>query len=187
MHAFNSLDDLNKFLTSKGLPLLTEETIAEAINNQIGEGATEGIVKISLVGGDDDENASSLAQALAAAFGGGTKDAEGIPEAPEPTGTTDSDKLLSDYMDLTNEVIANLLIQKRALADELENEIKAHMQCHEHMEEALHKMRLQGWAEGIAAGLVPGVPWEKIGPGIQEAIMRQAEQGMTQMDSIRVG
>ena len=66
-----------------------------------------------------------------------------------------------------------------------ELERSAHMQCHEGFEEVLHQVRIQGYAEALAAGIYPNKPFETLKEHVQEAIMRQATAGVTKIDEIR--
>jgi hypothetical protein len=66
-----------------------------------------------------------------------------------------------------------------------EEEYRAHVQCHETFEEILHQIRIQGYAEGIAAGLYPGKPFETLTEEVQETIMCQAGAGINKIDEIR--
>ena len=79
-----------------------------------------------------------------------------------------------------------LLMRQRDEAHELaELEHRAHMKCHEGFEEMLHQIRIQGYAEAIAAGLFPGKPFETLDQTMQEILMHQAITGVEKIDEIR--
>lgn len=81
--------------------------------------------------------------------------------------------------------IAMLMRQRDEARELAELEHRAHMQCHENFEEVLHQVRIQGYAEAMAADVYPGKPFETLSEDIQEAIMRQAVAGVEKIDEIR--
>lgn len=82
----------------------------------------------------------------------------------------------------------SMLMRQRDEARELaEAEHRAHMQCHEGFKEVLHQVRIQGYAEAMAAGVYPGKPFETLPEDVQTAIMRQATADIEKIDEIRGG
>ena len=81
--------------------------------------------------------------------------------------------------------IAMLMRQRDEARELAEAEHSAHMQCHEGFEEVLHQVRIQGYAEAMAAGIYPSKPFETLNEDVQEAIMRQAVAGVEKIDEIR--
>ena len=102
-------------------------------------------------------------------------------EAPAQTDDDDHDAAVAFSLGQ----IAMLMRQRDEARDLAEAEHHAHMQCHEGFEEVLHQVRIQGYAEAIAAGLFPGKPFETLDQTMQETLMRQATAGIEKIDEIR--
>ena len=111
-------------------------------------------------------------------------DEEGVTATPEndpENGDNQYDAVVAFSLDQIS-----MLVHQRDEARELaELERSAHMQCHEGFEEVLHQVRIQGYAEALAADVYPNKPFETLKEHVQEAIMRQATAGVTKIDEIR--
>lgn len=138
MQVFTSLEDLNKFFETKGLPPISMEMLG------IEETDTDEQQSIE-INQDDEETVEALQLKL-----------------------------------------INKLAQERDQVCALyEQELKSHTECHEHIDAAMHQMRVTGYAEGIASGLFPGKPFETLTRDQQESIYRQAEMSIQRIDEIR--
>jgi hypothetical protein len=81
--------------------------------------------------------------------------------------------------------IAMLMDQRDEARELLEIERRAHVQCHEGFDEIIHQVRIQGYAEAMAAGIYPGKPFETLPEDVQTTIMHQASAGIEKIDEIR--
>lgn len=170
MKMFTSLEDLNKFLTEElGLAPLSQEMVDQGIAVAMAQ-------------------ASPNVEEATASFSFQIPDQEDAQEEPS---VIDEDAFNS-YVEFSSEQIARLtrerdtaLSQRDEAVAATQQEIREHMECHEHMETYLHQIRVQGYAEALAAGLFPGVPFETLKEEHQEVLMRQAHDGIDKIDGIR--
>lgn len=158
VRTFTSLEDLNKFL---------EEELGVAplpLTPEQAEGAT---FNVRMEGEETDQ-------------------------APDDHRLEELQAKLESYIEMSTDQLA-LVIRQRDEAIELagrweeraRDEHQSHHECHESFEEALHKVRVQGYAEGVANGLYPGKPFETLEQSVQDAIMRQAQASIAHLDDIR--
>lgn len=163
MKMFTSLEDLNKFLTEElGLSPLSQEVVDEGI-----------AIAMAQAGPDAEEATASFSFQI--------PDQE---EAQEDPSVIDEDAFNS-YVEFSSEQIARITRERDEAIAAAQQEVRDHMECHEHMQEHLHQVRVQGYAEALAAGLFPGIPFETLKEEHQEVLMRQAHGGIDKIDGIR--
>lgn len=103
-------------------------------------------------------------------------------EAPESVIDEDA---FNSYVEFSSTQITRLTNERDDARKLVNLERQAHLQCHEHMQEHIHQIRVQGYAEALAAGLFPGIPFETLTPEHQEVLMRQAHAGIERVDQSR--
>jgi len=180
---FKSLEEVNAFLTKQGFSPLPKETVDTGVTRaaeQAGENVEDVVASFTLNLGEENPDLSpeSILESIL-----GQHDTDSEDDNEEVMPVTD----FNDYVEFTSNQIARLTAERdkaRALVD-LEHQ--SHTQCHEHMYSQIHKLRVQGYAESIASGLFPGVPFERLDENQQEVLMRQAAQGIENIDAIRAG
>ena len=91
----------------------------------------------------------------------------------------------NDYVEFSSAQIARLVEERDDARKLVQLERQSHEECHGHTLLALREMRLQGYAESIAAGLFPGKPFETLTEDQQEVLLRQAQQSIENIDIIR--
>ena len=172
MRMFTSLEELNAFLEEQGLPPLTEETI---IN-----GLAEGVDTFSFDLDDSpDINPESVFEAIMSM----ASDDERIDADADEETMPVAD--FNDYVEFSSAQIARLVEERDDARKLVQLERQSHEECHGHTLLALREMRLQGYAESIAAGLFPGKPFETLTEDQQEVLLRQAQQSIENIDIIR--
>lgn len=155
MQSFNSLSDLNDFLTSKGLPPITEEAVQEAAETQFGEDITQDTIRVAFPG-------------------------NGERESVTPNENNVHDAAVAFSLDQ----ISMLIKQRDHYHKMFEEELSLHNECHENFDLQLHEMRIYGHMESNAAGLF-NKPYEMLSPSQQVAIRHQAETTIARLDQIR--
>lgn len=174
MKMFTSLEDLNKFLTEElGLAPLPQEVVDQGIAAavaQAGPDAEEAVATFSF-NLTDGEQASPV-------------------ETPDVVGYSEDD--FNSYVEFSSEQIARIskerdvaLSQRDEAVAAAQQEIKDHLECHEHMQLHIHQVRVQGYAEALAAGLFPGVPFERLEQQHQDTLMQNAQLNIARIDEIR--
>jgi len=160
MKMFTSLEDLNKFLTEElGLAPLPQEVVDQGI-----------AAAVAQAGPDAEEAVASFSFS--------------IPEEAPEASVIDEDAFNS-YVEFSSEQIARLTRERDEARAAAEQGVKDHLACHEHMQEHIHQIRVQGYAEALAAGLFPGVPFERLDQVHQDTLMRNAGVGIAKIDEIR--
>lgn len=197
IRAFSSLAELNQFLTGElGVAPMDESMLPPELVELLAK--DEAVINVNVT--EDDtatgpENTFAevgldgidLSSVMASIFGGEAEQEAG--PAPEPTV---SQELFDSYVEFTSKQIVRLveerdtaIAQRNEARKVAEDEIDAHTECHGHMAAAIKQIRAQGYAESIAAGLFPGVPFERLDENQQEVLMRQAHQSIENIDAIR--
>lgn len=180
--AFKSLEEVNEFLAEQGLPPLPQEAVDAGVAQaaaQAGENVEDVVASftLNLADANPDVSPESIMQAI---FGQQETD---IDEDEEVMPVSD----FNDYVEFTSGQIARLTAERDEARALVELERQSHERCHEHMQLHIHQIRVQGYAESIAAGLFPGKPFETLTQDQQEVLMRQAHQSVENIDAIRAG
>lgn len=162
IRAFTSLEELNAFLVEQGAEPMPQDML------------DAGLAQAAAQAGVDPEELTASFKVYA--------EGDEAGEAPESVVSEDA---FNSYIEFSAAQIARLVEERDDARKLVALERQAHAECHEHMQEHIHQIRVQGYAEAIAAGLFPGVPLENVGSGMQEAVMRQAHEGIDKIDSIR--
>lgn len=157
IRTFGSLADLNEFLSGLGVEAIPEAVISEGLEALKEAGIdTNGIGPESFTVSMD-------------------KDPE-LPTVPQSQ--------LDAYIEMTSHQIARLVFERDEARQVAEAEIESHMTCHAHMDAALKKARVQGYAEALYKTLNLG-PHIGLAPDWQqEMLIKQAETEIEQMESI---
>lgn len=193
IRSFTSLAALNEFLVNElGAPAITEAELPNEVRQALAD--DEAIMNVRVESEDTISGpgveAIDLSSIFARMFGAEAEDAaQEAGPAPEPTV---SQELFDSYVEFTSKQIVRIVEERdQAIAqrDEArgvaEAEIDAHTECHHNMAAHIGQVRVQGYAEAVAAGLFPGVPFERLDQNQQEVLMRQAHQSIENIDAIR--
>lgn len=181
IRSFTSLAALNEFLVNElGVTPMDESMLPDDLRQHLANDEAE--INVSVA--EDDSAAPDrtfakidLSDVIGSLFGG----AEAGP-GPEDTVPTEE---FNSYVEFTSAQITRLVEERDDARKLVELERQSHLECHEHMQLHIHQIRVQGYAEALAAGLFPGVPFEDLSDDRQEVLMRQAHAGVERIDGIR--
>lgn len=141
MKTFDSLEELNEFLVSKGMEPISPNDVPDF----------DGAVGFR------------------------------VRKVDEEIGPSDLDL----YIDFSTRQLEHVMAQRDEARKLYEHELEAHVTCHDKIDDVITKVRAQGYAEAVAAGLYPGTPFERLPADQQETLMRRAYASIAQIDDIR--
>lgn len=162
IRAFTSLEELNAFLVEQGAEPMPQGVL------------DAGLAQAAAQAGVDPEELTASFKVYA--------EGDEAGEAPESVVSEDA---FNSYVEFSSAQIARLTEERDEARAMVEQEINDHRECHEHMQEHIHQIRVQGYAEALAAGLFPGVPFERLDANHQEVLMRQAHADIEKVDATR--
>ena len=97
----------------------------------------------------------------------------------------EAESKVDSYIEFSTRQLELIMAQRDEARELYERELVNHMQCHTMVEEHIKKVRAQGYAEAIAAGLFPSIPFERLPGEQQETLMKRAYASIAHIDDIR--
>lgn len=97
----------------------------------------------------------------------------------------EAESKVDSYIEFSTRQLELIMAQRDEARQMFEQELQAHQECHVNTIQAFKQIRAQGYAEAIAAGLFPSIPFERLPEEQQETLMKRAHASIAHIDDIR--